>query len=166
MRNDRPSVYVAGPLGFAETTKHWYRDVLLSHGRLDGWEVFDPWTADPAIRAELDRAAAASGEEQIARYAEVNRVLGQRNVVAIDRCDAVLAILDGADVDSGTAAEVGYAAARGKPVVGLRTDLRRVGDNPAATVNLQVEHFIAASGGRLCGDLGEALDALDQLLGT
>ncbi|MDR0363180.1 MAG: nucleoside 2-deoxyribosyltransferase [Planctomycetota bacterium] len=42
----------------------------------------------------------------------------------IDAADAVLAVLDGAEVDSGVAWEVGYAYARGKPVIGLRTDFR------------------------------------------
>ena len=36
----------------------------------------------------------------------------------------MLAVLDGADPDSGTCFEVGWACARGTPVVGLRTDLR------------------------------------------
>ena len=35
---------------------------------------------------------------------------------------AVVAVLDGADVDSGTAAEIGYAFARGKLIVGYRGD--------------------------------------------
>jgi nucleoside 2-deoxyribosyltransferase len=35
-----------------------------------------------------------------------------------------VAILDGPDVDSGTAFEVGYACAKGKPVIGLKTDMR------------------------------------------
>ena len=43
---------------------------------------------------------------------------------ALDRCDAVVAILDGADSDSGTCIEIGYARARGKPVIGVRTDFR------------------------------------------
>jgi nucleoside 2-deoxyribosyltransferase len=40
------------------------------------------------------------------------------------RANAVLAVLDGADPDSGTCFEVGWASARGLPVVGLRTDIR------------------------------------------
>ena len=39
-------------------------------------------------------------------------------------CDVVVAVLDGAAVDSGTAFEVGYAYARGKPLIGVRTDFR------------------------------------------
>ena len=43
---------------------------------------------------------------------------------ALDRCDAVVAILDGSDSDSGTCIEIGYARAKGKPVIGVRTDFR------------------------------------------
>jgi nucleoside 2-deoxyribosyltransferase len=55
----------------------------------------------------------------------------------IDACDVVLAILDGADADSGTCVELGYAWARGKPVVGVRTDFRISEDRG---LNLMVSH--------------------------
>jgi nucleoside 2-deoxyribosyltransferase len=45
----------------------------------------------------------------------------RRNVQRIDACDAVVANLDffrGPEPDSGTCFEVGYAIARGKPVIG------------------------------------------------
>jgi nucleoside 2-deoxyribosyltransferase len=42
--------------------------------------------------------------------------------------DAVVAIFDGTDVDSGTAFECGYAYATGKPIIGARTDLRSAGE--------------------------------------
>lgn len=43
---------------------------------------------------------------------------------SIDECDAVVGILDGADADSGTCVELGYAYARKKPIIGIRTDFR------------------------------------------
>jgi len=49
------------------------------------------------------------------------RHIYEANVAHIARCDAVLANLDffrGAEPDSGTCFEVGYAAALGKPVIG------------------------------------------------
>ena len=52
-------------------------------------------------------------------------------------------------MDSGTAAEIGYAFARGKPIIGYRGDLRLSSDNVALTVNLQVEFFITESGGEI-----------------
>jgi len=42
----------------------------------------------------------------------------------INSSDCVVAWLDGPDADSGTSFEVGYAHARGIPVVGVRTDFR------------------------------------------
>lgn len=47
---------------------------------------------------------------------------------SIDEASLVLAILDGSDADSGTCWEVGYAYARGKTIVGIRTDFRQTGD--------------------------------------
>jgi len=46
-------------------------------------------------------------------------------IEGIDGADVVLAWLDGPDADSGTAFEVGYAFAKDKPVVGVRTDFRQ-----------------------------------------
>ena len=43
---------------------------------------------------------------------------------AINHSDAVVAILDGADADSGTCIEIGYAKAKDKPIIGIRTDFR------------------------------------------
>ena len=43
---------------------------------------------------------------------------------AINHSDAVVAILDGADSDSGACIEIGYAKAKGKLIVGVRTDFR------------------------------------------
>jgi nucleoside 2-deoxyribosyltransferase len=43
---------------------------------------------------------------------------------ALDNCEAVIAVLDGSDADSGTSFEMGYARGRGKKVIGIRTDFR------------------------------------------
>ena len=43
---------------------------------------------------------------------------------AINHSDVVVAILDGADSDSGTCIEIGYAKAKGKTIIGVRTDFR------------------------------------------
>jgi nucleoside 2-deoxyribosyltransferase/predicted secreted protein len=59
------------------------------------------------------------------------------NKTALEESDVVVAIIDGADADSGTAWEMGYASAEGKPVIALRTDFRRVGHHEH--VNLMLE---------------------------
>ena len=109
---------------------------------------------------------AVGSAERAARLPEVNRAIGARNAKLIDECDAVLAVLDGNDVDSGTAAEIGYAAAKHKPVVGLRRDHRVTGDNEATLVNLQVEWFVVESGGSLETDLADAIASLARVTGT
>jgi len=43
---------------------------------------------------------------------------------AIDECDCMVAVLEGADADSGTCVEMGYAYARDMPIIGIRTDIR------------------------------------------
>lgn len=50
----------------------------------------------------------------------------------IDSCDLMIAILDGTDVDSGTAWEIGYAYATFTSlydIIGIRTDFRQRGDD-------------------------------------
>ena len=86
--------------------------------------------------------------------------IGGNNRTAIDCCDMVLAVLDGVDVDSGTAAEIGYAFARDKPILGYRGDLRLSADNEGSVVNLQVEYFIRQSG----GDIITTIDSLSKAL--
>lgn len=89
-------------------------------------------------------------------------LVGEKNASMIQRADAVMAVLDGSDVDSGTAAEVGYAAALGKPVVGYRTDIREAGE-AGAEVNLQVEFFVRVTGGRITSSLDEAVALLAEI---
>ena len=63
-------------------------------------------------------------------------LVGERSRKMIESSDGVLAVLDGTDVDSGTASEIGYAFALGKKILGYRGDFRLMGDNPGSTVNL------------------------------
>lgn len=62
---------------------------------------------------------------------------------AIDRCNCVVALLDGAQVDDGTAWEIGYAYAKGLPIYGLRTDSRQGGDTRYNRVNSMIEGCLA-----------------------
>ena len=157
-----PTVYVASPYGFSAATRGFYDDVLLPRLAAAGLAVADPWAdLDGVIAAAL---AAADGltdvRERRLAFAAIDERLGAANAAMIERADLVLAILDGVDVDSGTAAEIGYAAALGRRVVGLRLDLRHAGDNEGVLVNLQVEHFIRRSGGVLATTLDDAVAAL------
>lgn len=46
----------------------------------------------------------------------------------LNQADCVVAVVDGADADSGTCFEIGYAFAQGKPIISIRTDFRQSGD--------------------------------------
>lgn len=83
--------------------------------------------------------------------------IGMENARLIDKADVLIAVLDGPDVDSGVAAEVGFAYARGKRILGYRSDFRPSGDSRRLTVNLQVEAFIKMSGGKIYSDWGELI---------
>lgn len=152
-------IYIAGPLGFSMFGRLAQARVVDILTRA-GFEPIDPFQSiDPAIihRAE----AIPTVEARSKALAKINRRIGAANQRDIDASAAVLAVLDGSDVDSGTAAEIGYAFARGKPIVGYRDDFRLAGDNPGAIVNLQVEHFILSSpGGAIVFDLVDIVKKL------
>ena len=63
----------------------------------------------------------------------------QANLRALEDADIMVALLDGPQVDDGTAWEVGWFFSQGKRVLGLRTDLRRAGEADGSKVNLMIE---------------------------
>lgn len=142
--------YVASPFGFTEAGRDYYRRVVLpTLGSVA--ELIDPWAIENTDRL-ADRAGSGTERE---RWLDV----GRRNQVAIAGADLLVAFLDGQELDSGTASEIGYAAGLEKPCFGVRTDLRQSGE-VGMRVNLQVESLILTSGGRLVNSLDELTGAL------
>jgi len=155
-------VYVASPLGFSEAGNAFYHDRLIPLLRQLGHEVLDPWQLTD--RQRIDAVAAMPyGEARRDEWRRLNAEIGRNNQAAIDRCEALLAVLDGADVDSGTAAEIGYGFAKGKPIIGYRCDFRLAADNEGCIVNLHVEYFIRQSGGSIVGSFAEFSEPLLSL---
>ncbi|MCB1542191.1 MAG: nucleoside 2-deoxyribosyltransferase [Rhodoblastus sp.] len=151
-------IYLAGPLGFSELGRRG-QDALVALARELGHDVLDPFAFAPQDEIE-HIAGLGSLDAQRAAWRELNRRIGEANARAIDSCDLVLAVLDGADVDSGTAAEIGYAFARGKRILGYRGDFRLAADNVGSIVNLQVEYFITAGGGEIVTTLAALRERL------
>lgn len=141
------SIYLASPLGFALSTRPFMDDIVARLRQVI--TVINPWD-DQRFDLEFEQLRL---EDSVAvrdrRLAAINQELGRSNAANIETADGLFAILDGVDVDSGTAAEIGYAAALGKRVNGLRTDFRLAGDNAGAIVNLQVQYFIERTGGTI-----------------
>jgi len=96
-------VYLAGPL-FSAAERDW--NATLAVGlRGAGHEVFLPQEQEP--------------------YGDAAGIFAS-DLAGIEWADGLVAIMDGADPDSGTAWEVGYAFGK-KPIVLVRTDMRRGG---------------------------------------
>jgi nucleoside 2-deoxyribosyltransferase len=155
-------IYLAGHLGFSEAGRAFHRGTLipalaaLGHDVLDPWSLTDQGKIDALLRMP-------HGPERRDAWRQLNVEIGGNNRAAIDRCDMVVAVLDGVDVDSGTAAEIGYAFAKGKPILGYRGDFRLAADNEGSTVNLQVEYFIRQSGGDIIARVDDLATALARI---
>jgi nucleoside 2-deoxyribosyltransferase len=109
-------LYFAGPL-FSAAERDW-NAALAGRLRAGGHEVFLPQDQE-------------KGKDAAGVFAT--------DVGGIDWADALVAIMDGPDPDSGTAWECGYAYGK-KPVVLVRTDIRASGDpgmpyNPMLTAS-------------------------------
>lgn len=132
------TVYLAAPL-FSEAERDFNRK-LRDEIKGMGFNVFLPQEDSNNIRDEKNR----------------QRVIFDKNIAAIESSDIVVAVIDGCDVDSGTAWEIGYAYAKGKTILGLRTDFRTLGIE--GTVNLMVERSLI-----LCTSITELLNRLKSL---
>ena len=155
---NQKTIYLASPLGFAASTVEYMTTIAAALREF--LVVLNPWD-DHRFDQDFARAPSiVDREERLVLYKRINTELGRSNAASIDAAGGVVAILDGVDVDSGTASEIGYAFARGKRIEGLRTDWRLAGDNEGSIVNLQVEYFIEASGGHVHRDADSLLAAL------
>jgi nucleoside 2-deoxyribosyltransferase len=128
-------IYLAAAL-FSEAERTFNQD-LAQHLRRAGHEVYLP-----------------QEHEQLQNKEGYAWRIFSRNLEGLDWADALVAVLEGADGDSGTAWECGYAFAEGKKIFGLRTDFRNVG--PEEAMNLQIEQG--------CEPLASSIQALlDQV---
>jgi len=113
---------------------------------------------------KVDEACRRMGLETYLPHRETSPKMGVKGVYeshlkALENCSLMVAVLDGADIDSGTAFEIGFFKAKGKPVIGLRTDSRalhlpRYGET--TEVNLMVRFSLS----RYVKSLSELKEAL------
>jgi nucleoside 2-deoxyribosyltransferase len=137
-------LYFAGPL-FSAAERDW-NVAFAAALRAAGHDIFLPQEQEPG----KDAAGIFSTD-----------------VGGIDWADGMLAIMDGADPDSGTCWEVGYAYGK-KPIVLVRTDMRRnegsggSGYNPMLTEAATVR--IDAIAAPMDSIVREVLSAIDRLV--
>ena len=155
-------IYLAGPLGFSEAGRVFHSNHVVPALKALGHDVLDPFAMADGKKVERIMRMPI-GTKRLEALKALNAEIAAGNCRAIDTSDMVFAVLDGVDVDSGTASEIGYAFARGKPILGYRGDFRLTGDNEGSTVNLQVEYFIRASGGTIIAQMAEMKVALGKI---
>ncbi len=126
------TIYQAGPL-FSQAEKEFHYK-LSAALRSAGHEVV--WPGDLLTEAEI--AAAGPGA--------IGRIFSSCKE-AIDRSTIVVALLDGPQIDDGTAWEIGYAYAKGLPIYGLRTDFRQAGDTKFNRMNSMIESCLTGLAG-------------------
>ena len=135
-------IYLAGPL--FTTPEREFNTQLAIRLRTAGHEV---WVPQEHPAAEL-----------------TGKAIFEKDLEGLDAAEGVVAIMDGADPDSGTCWECGYAYAKGKPVVLYRSDLRGAGDARDIPYNAML---IGAADGRIdqrLGTIDEAAAAIDAEL--
>lgn len=144
--------YCASDLGFTQSGRYYLGQVYLPKLR-EVVEIVDPWSLVPESEFVQAKAEGRSREHALE--------VGVRNLQAINSCEILIALLEGQEIDSGTASEIGYAYGKGKTCWALRSDHRQAGEL-GVQVNLQVETFIYASG----GSITNTLDELCRAVGT
>ena len=144
-------IYLAGPL-FSEGQRSW--QMRIKQG-IQNWAALQGIPVDVVYPYELVEAA----EKQ-----QGSELSGERVFVLCERAlreaDLLVATLDGAQVDDGTAWEAGYFYALSggarERIVGIRTDFRSAGDAKGTRVNAMLD----ASCGSIVGSLEELLECL------
>ncbi len=113
-------IYLAAPLFSAAERE--YNLTLKHYLKRHLFEIYLP-------QVEKDTDTSRGMKEQ--------RTIFEDNIHALCQSDFIIAVIDGADADSGTAWEMGYAYANNIPVYAIRTDFRMVGMHEQ--VNLMLE---------------------------
>jgi len=138
----RYRVYFAAPL-FSEAERAFNRGVR---------DLLEESLYDVYLPQEI-------GDDDATRDTGDQRAIFERHVRALDEVDVVVAVIDGADADSGTAWEMGYAHGRGIPVVALRTDFRRVGETELVNLMLEASSTVVRRTGDLAGAIAGVLSS-------
>jgi nucleoside 2-deoxyribosyltransferase/predicted secreted protein len=137
-------IYLAAPL-FSESER-FYNSRLADLLRKNLFEVYLPQE---------------TGDDSDTRKKDEQENLFSANKKALEDADIIVAVIDGADADSGTAWEMGYAFALGKRVIALRTDFRSVGINEKVNLMLEQSATVVNSSEALIGAIQSPLKTCD-----
>ena len=146
-------IYLAGPI-FSEADQQWLRGLkerIEETGRAKGKKVEVIWPYELVSRSDIERLGDSAKQEVFDRCKS-----------NLDRADLLVALLDGSQVDDGTAWEIGYffSVRDRSKIIGIRTDFRNAGETRNSVVNAMVE----MSCHRIVRSVDELLEALSGTL--
>lgn len=87
---------------------------------------------------------------------EEKKKIYEKDILALKASDGVVAVLDGVEVDSGVAFEMGFAKALGKPIIGLKTDYRTFSRKEKVNLILEVSMM------NICETVDEVISILKR----
>lgn len=150
------TIYIAAPL-FSKSERTWINSIKRRIKRLAADKGLDIKIINPQELIS-DKEICQLGEN--AKYEIFNRCNAH-----LDGVDILVAVLDGSQVDDGTAWEVGYffrSKVHGQKILGVRTDFRKAGESNGAIVNAMIEcscDGVVASINKMVETLSDWLDA-------
>ena len=86
-----------------------------------------------------------AGDDTDTRMKTEQQRIFSKNRDELDHADIIIAVIDGADADSGTAWEMGYAYAHNKRLIAVRTDFRRAGMHERVNLMLEESSMVVSS---------------------
>jgi len=125
-------IYLAGPI-FSEAEQQWLRGLkerIEESARAKGKRVEVIWPYELISRNEIE-SLGDSAKQEVFHHCKSN----------LDQADLLVALLDGSQVDDGTAWEIGYFfSTKGRSrIIGIRTDFRNAGETETSVVNAMIE---------------------------
>ena len=136
------SIYIAGPLFNAHERN--YLELIASELEGNGYKCFLPHRDQSGIdESELEGTNISQATKD---------KIFTTDLTALKEADLTVALITGQDIDSGTAAEIGFTYANGKPVIAITAYERRFR-------NLFVDGMIT----KTVNDVDELLPAISSI---
>lgn len=99
------------------------------------------------------------------KYDDPDSQIYNKNIEYLNNCNIMIAILDGKDIDSGTAFEIGYFESQNKLVLGLLTDKRSYDEDGYLNEKLNTMIFGSLNYGvNVFDNINDLIDELYDIL--
>ena len=137
------SIYIAGPLFNIHETR--FLEAIAKELESNGYQCFLPHRDQSGIdESELEKTEMSEATK--------DRIFNN-DLDALKGSDITVALITGWDIDSGTAGEIGYTFASGKPIIAIDASERRYR-------NLFVKGMITTT----VNDIDEIIPAIENIM--